>query len=411
MSKLSLRHLRRLLRSPGLVHALLHDAMENMQTVRQRTFLSLVGICVGSASVIAVLNIGENASDEAARQFKTMGTDLIIVQDSPGIGTLHKVNSLERKDVSELMRGIPAISVAAPISSCSVRTGTSRKTLDVTSIGATEDLMAVARLQLERGRFVTDQDGYSTVVVVGSNVAKALANGRKELEIGDKIRMDNYLYTVVGVLQSTPRNPLLPFDIDSALIVPIKANRRMNMATGKLSNILIHVGEGHDPIQTLADVSKYFQENGKSAQAQGALQLIDGMKKQGQLLTWMLTGVACISLFVGGIGVMNVMLAGIVERKREIGLRLAIGADRMSIMTMIVTESILLSFVGGGGGAVLGLIISMLFAIFSGWDYSLSYFSIFLGFGMSLVTGLFFGIYPALKASELSPIEALRSDH
>ena len=134
------------------------------------------------------------------------------------------------------------------------------------------------------------------------------------------------------------------------------------------------------------------------------------MKKQGQLFTWMLVGVACISLLVGGIGVMNAMLAGIAERKKEIGLRLAIGADRMSIMTMIVWESTLLSVSGGVIGIVLGLIISILFAVLSGWDYSLSYLSILLGLGMSLATGLFFGIYPALKASEMSPIEALRSE-
>lgn len=410
MSRLSLRNLRLLLRSPSLLQALVHEAMDNMRSGRQRTFLSLLGIIIGTAAVIALLNIGENTSDEAARQFKTMGTDLIVVQNSIGIGLRHKVKPLERQDASDLKQKIPAVSIATPISSYSVKTGRAGKTLDGTSIGATEDLLTVARLQLERGRFVTDIDGYDTVVVVGNTVAKALAGDGKRLEIGDKIRMDNYLYTVIGVLQSVQRNPLLPFEIDNALIVPIKANRRMRMATGSISNILIRVAEGHDPIQTLADVSNHFWEKGKSAQVQGALQLIEGMKKQGQLFTWMLVGVACISLLVGGIGVMNAMLAGIAERKKEIGLRLAIGADRMSVMTMIVCESALLSVAGGMIGIVLGLIISILFAAFSGWEYSLSYLSILLGVCMSLATGLFFGIYPALKASEMSPIEALRSE-
>jgi putative ABC transport system permease protein len=339
-----------------------------------------------------------------------MGTDLIVVQDSFGIGAQRKAPPLERQDAFNLKQKIPAISVATPISIYSVRAGRSGKTLDGISIGASEDLLKVARLQLARGRFVTDLDGYDTIVVVGSAMANALAGVGERLNIGDKIRMDSYLYTVVGILQSTPRNPLLPFDIDNALIVPIKANRRMSMATGNISNILIRVVEGHDPIQALTDVSNYFREKRKSAQAQGALQLIEGMKKQGQLFTWMLVGVACISLLVGGIGVMNAMLAGIAERKKEIGLRMAIGADRTSIMTMIVCESTLLSVTGGVIGIVLGLIISILFAVFSGWDYSLSYFSILLGVGMSLATGLFFGIYPALKASEMSPIEAIRSE-
>jgi len=339
-----------------------------------------------------------------------MGTDLIVVQDNPGIGFQRKANPLQRQDAIELKLKIPAISVATPISSYSVRAARSGKRVNGVSIGATEDLLTVARLEVEHGRFVTALDGYDTIVVVGSAMAKVLAEDGKRLEIGNQIRIDNYLYTVVGILRSAPKNPLLPFDIDSALIVPIKANRRMSMSTGTISNILIRVVEGHDPIQALADVSNYFREKGKSAQAQGALQLIEGMKKQGQLFTWMLVGVACISLLVGGIGVMNVMLAGIAERKKEIGLRLAIGADRMSIMTMIVCESIVLSVAGGMIGTVLGLIISILFAAFSGWGYALSYLSILLGVGMSLATGLFFGIYPAFKASEMSPIEALRSE-
>jgi putative ABC transport system permease protein len=410
MCRLSLRNLRLLLRSPSLLQALLHEAMDNMRSGRQRTFLSLLGIIIGTAAVIALLNIGENTSDEAARQFKTMGTDLIVLQNGIGIGLRHKVKPLERQDASDLKQKIPAVAIASPISIYSVKAGRAGRTLDGTSIGATEDLLTVDRLQLERGRFVTELDGYDTIVVVGSSMDKALAGDGKRLEIGDKIRMDNYLYTVIGVLQSVQRNPLLPFDIDNALIVPIKANRRMSMATGSISNILVRVAEGHNPIQTLAEVSNHFREKGKSVEAQGALQLIEGMKKQGQLFTWMLVGVACISLLVGGIGVMNAMLAGIAERKKEIGLRLAIGADRMSVMTMIVCESSLLSVAGGVIGIVLGLIISSLFAAFSGWEYSLSYLSILLGVCMSLATGLFFGIYPALKASELSPIEALRSE-
>jgi putative ABC transport system permease protein len=410
MCRLSLRNLRLLLRSPSLLQALLHEAMDNMRSGRQRTFLSLLGIIIGTAAVIALLNIGENTSDEAARQFKTMGTDLIVLQNGIGIGLRHKVKPLERQDASDLKQKIPAVAIASPISIYSVKVGRAGRTLDGTSIGATEDLLTVDRLQLERGRFVTELDGYDTIVVVGSSMDKALAGDGKRLEIGDKIRMDNYLYTVIGVLQSVQRNPLLPFDIDNALIVPIKANRRMSMATGSISNILVRVAEGHNPIQTLAEVSNHFREKGKSVEAQGALQLIEGMKKQGQLFTWMLVGVACISLLVGGIGVMNAMLAGIAERKKEIGLRLAIGADRMSVMTMIVCESSLLSVAGGVIGIVLGLIISSLFAAFSGWEYSLSYLSILLGVCMSLATGLFFGIYPALKASELSPIEALRSE-
>lgn len=397
-------------RSPGLLRALLQEAIDNMLSVWRRTLLSLLGIGIGAAAVVALLNIGENTSEEAARQFRLMGADLIVVQDSPAIGGQRKARALVRADASALMTRLAAVSLSAPVSSSAVRAGAGAGASNVMALGATDDMQAVARLQLEQGRFVSDRDGYSTVVVVGSHLAKTLKADGTGLRLGDMIRVDNYLYTVIGILRSTPRNPLLPFDIDNALIVPIKADRRMSSSTGSLSNILVRIREGHDPVQALADIARYFQESGTNTQVQGALQLIDGMRQQGQLFKWMLGGVACISLLVGGIGIMNAMLAGITERRREIGLRLAIGADRMGIMTMIIAESVVLSLAGGGAGTVLGLFISMLFARLSGWEPTLSCLAAALGFGMSLATGLFFGIYPARKASALSPIEALRAD-
>ncbi len=398
-----------LLRTAGSLRAVVEDAVDNMRAVRQRTFLSLVGVAVGAAAVVALLNIGENTSDEAARQFKSMGTDLIIVQDSPSLGGGRKSTALKGEDALELPRHVVGVSLAAPLSTTPVKTGMRGKTLDSMAIGATEHLMSAARLELAGGRFISNKDGWNTVVVVGGRLATQLAGGG-ELPLGDEIRMDNYRYTVVGILRSAPRNPLLPFDIDNALILPIKADRRLNSATGSLSGILLRVSEGHDPVQTLAEVSSFLQWKGSNAQAQGALQLIEGMRQQGQMFKWMLGGVACISLLVGGIGIMNVMLAGIAERRREIGLRMAVGADQWGIMAMIVTEAIALSFVGGGVGTLLGMTASVLYAWITDWEPTLSALAALLGFSMSLLTGLFFGIYPAFKASKLSPIDALRSD-
>ncbi len=400
-----------LVKQPGMLHGLLHEALDNMRAVWQRTLLSLLGIVIGTASVIALLSIGENTADEAVRQFKARGTDLIVVQGGQEIGEPrhgHSGKPLDRRDAVGIARDVPGIAVSSPISVYSVKAGRGTLLLDTSSIGAEAGLLQAAKLQLSSGRFVSDDDGYDTLVVVGSSIAQALASGGQSLRLGEKIRIDNYLYTVVGILKDTPRNPLLPFDVNQSLIVPFKANRRMMFYSGSVANILIRVGNANDPVAILNDVSAYLTSRGTSAQAQGALQLIEGMQNQNRLFTWMLSGLGAISLLVGGIGVMNVMLASIAERRKEIGLRMAIGADRASILVMIVFESVVLSLLGGIAGTILGLAASLVFSLLSGWSYSISYLSIPLGLGMSLSTGLFFGIYPALKASQMSPIDALR---
>jgi len=399
------------MKQPSMLHGLLHEALDNMRAVWPRTLLSLLGIVIGTASVIALLSIGENTADEAVRQFKAMGTDLIVVQGGLGIGDPrngHSGKPLDRGDAIGIARDVTGIAISTPISFYSVKAARGGQLLDTASIGAEAGLLPAARLQLASGRFISDDDGYDTLVVVGSGIAQALAPGGQSLRLGDKIRIDNYLYTVVGTLKETLRNPLLPFDVNQSLIVPFKANRRMMFYNGSVSNILIRVGNESDPIAVLSDVSAYLTSRGTSSQVQGASQLIEGMQKQNQLFTWMLSGLGAISLLVGGIGVMNVMLASIDERRKEIGLRMAIGADRASILLMIVFESVVLSLLGGVAGTILGLAASLVFSLLSGWTCSISYFSIPLGLGMSLSTGLFFGIYPALKASQMSPIDALR---
>lgn len=390
--------------------ALFEDVVDNIRIGHQQSLLSLLGIGIGAAAVVALLSIGENTSEEAARQFQAMGTDLIVVQDGPSLGGGRKLRPLKLSDVSLIQERINAASVTAPIASATVKTRIGRIMSDVTAIGASSALLRAARLQLDHGRFISDEDLQGTVVVVGATLAKRMASSNGVLQVGSKIRMDDYLYTVVGVLRDGDRNPLLPYDFNNVLIVPLEAERRLSMSTGTLSHILIRVDHQYDPLDVLPAVSRSLEEVGSLAQVQGALQLIEGMRQQGQLFKWMLGGLGFVSLLVGGIGIMNTMLAGVREKRREIGLRLAIGARPSSVMLMVVLESTLLSLVGGAIGAVAGLLIAIAFAWLSGWAPTISYVGMVLGPGISVATGLFFGIYPAIKASQLSPIEALRAD-
>ena len=192
----------------------------------------------------------------------------------------------------------------------------------------------------------------------------------------------------------------------------MKSIRRTLASDGRISGALVKVPENADPIGVAAQVSNYLrtQSDNSGVQVQSAEQLIEGLRKQSQLFTLLLAGIGAISLVVGGIGIMNVMLAGISERQREIGVRMAIGARRHDVLTMIMLEASLLSVIGGCFGTLLGMIVAYVFAVVSGWEFSLSIFSLPTGLTMSLLVGLFFGIYPALKASQMSPIEALRAE-
>ena len=391
-----------------MLRVLLLDAWDNMRAVWQRTLLSLLGIMIGTASVIALLSIGDNTANESERQFKAMGTDLIVVQNNSGIGGGQRGKPIGMDDIQVMVREVPGIAVASPVALYSTKAGRGRKLFDATAVGTDAGLLSAARLQLAAGRFISEQDAYDTVVVVGNGIAQTLATEGIVLNVGERVRIDNYFYTVVGILEESARNPMLPFDINHAFMMHHKASRRMAFYAGAITNIVIRVKDGQNPIGTVGDISTHFSMRGKSAQTQGAKQLIDGMQQQNRLFTWMLMGVGGISLLVGGIGVMNVMLAGITERRKEIGLRMAVGADRISILMMIVCESVVLSLVGGAIGTLLGLGVALGFCALSGWGCSVPLFAIPLGLGMSLVTGLFFGIYPASKASQLSPIDALR---
>ena len=398
------------LRRLAALTILLDEAVDNLQGVRQRTFLALVGIVVGAASVVALINIGENAAAESTRQFRSMGTDILVVQNGMVMPTTGR--SIDMADI----KGIPSVmgstSLAAPFSTATVKVWFHGKPVDTSAVGVTPELAKLARLKLGSGRFISEFDGYATFAVIGRGLADALGTKEIPVGVGEKIRIDDYLFTIVGILDNAVRNPLVPVDFNNAILIPMKSIRRALASEGEISGVLIKVPEGADPVGAASQVENYLKtkvgHNG--IQVQSAQQLIEGLRKQSQLFTFLLAGIGAISLVVGGIGIMNVMLAGIAERRREIGVRMAIGARRRDVLTMIMLEASLLSVIGGSFGILSGLIAAYLFAVISGWEFSLSILSLPTGLSMSLLVGLFFAVYPALKASQMSPIEALSAE-
>jgi putative ABC transport system permease protein len=294
--------------------------------VRQRTFLALVGIVVGAASVVSLINIGENAASESTRQFRSMGTDILVVQN--GLAMSATGRSINMTDIKGIPSLIGSTSIATPFSMAPVKVWLHGKSVDTNAVGAMPELSDLARLKLGSGRFVSEFDDYETFAVIGRGLADSLSTNNAPVRVGEKIRIDDYLFTIVGILENAARNPLVPVDFNDSIMMPMKSIRRALVSNGEISGVLIKVPEDADPVGVAAQVSDYLKikVGNNGIQVQSAKQLIEGLRKQSQLFTLLLAGIGAISLVVGGIGIMNVMLAGIAERRREIGVRMAIGA-------------------------------------------------------------------------------------
>jgi len=392
--------------APNLFMLLAREAVANLRAVAQRSALALLGIVIGTASVIAMLNVGHNAEVESIRQFKSMGTDLIVAQAFLGQAKAASPSALVIEDLSKTL---PQIRQIAPLSITGMRLG--RGGMQSSIIGATQSLKGVIGLRITEGRFLSPFDKDETYAVIGSAIAASRKISDAPLHPGDRIRVGNYLFTVIGILEKTTHNPLLPFDVNKGVIIPEASMRRVTTQTGS-STILAAAAKDSDPILAAETLGEKLTalHGGRRVQTQSARQLIEGMQKQASIMAGLLAAIGAISLLVGGVGVMNVMLMNVAERRREIGLRMALGARRSHIRTMFLMEAAILSLTGGICGTVLGMLAAYIYADFSGWDFTPSSLALPLGAVISAGIGLFFGAYPAASAARLDPIETLRAE-
>jgi len=380
----------------------------NLLAVGHRSFLALLGVVVGTASVIAMINIGHNASVEGLRQFRSLGTDLLVVRTDHGLNG--SAVSIRLSEIEQLRTSLSALIVTAPIAVSETRLGRSGE-IQATVVGAYSDLQEAARLTTTVGRFISSLDGCGTYAVIGSKIAEAAASRPHRLRVGDLIQVENYHFTVIGIMKEATPNPLLPFNPNESMIIPMAAMRRVVPDVG-ISSLLARVAVEFDPMLAGESVGHFFRSTRRTNDVivQSAQQLIEGMAQQAHLYTALLAGVGSISLLVGGVGVMNVMLMSVAERRKEIGLRMALGARASHIRTMFLIESSLLCMTGGLIGIVLGVSVSYAYTKFSGWSFDLAVASLPLGMLLACGIGIFFGFFPATRAASLDPVLALRAE-
>jgi len=388
---------------PSFVQVLL-ESFNSLRLLGHRSMLALLGVAVGCASIVALLNIGHSAADQAMSDFKGMGTDMLQVS--------FPSETSERRpipvtlDLSGLGAAVPAIKQAAPLVLHFTQIRHEGRSAEAQVIGSTQALVQALDLQPAQGRFLSDYDSRATYAIAGSGVARELG-----LHTGSRVQIGNYLFEIVGIAQSKPTNPLIPARADDSIFIPITGMRRV-APSSEIDNIIVWVRENEDLEQSAAALKTYLEGivKGRNVDIQIPRQLLEGLTQQANTFTYLLGGLGMISLLGGGIGIMNVMLMNVAERRREIGVRMAIGGRPRDIRLLFLLEAAMLSVAGAVFGAALGLMAAYAFARFSGWAFSISPLSLPLSILSSLVVGLFFGLYPAVAASRLQPVEALRDD-
>ncbi|MFI4918444.1 MAG: ABC transporter permease [Legionellales bacterium] len=389
------------------------QALVNLSASKLRSFLAVLGVLVGTAAVVALISCGQLATEKALAQFKALGTDLLSVsvyQKTPS-ASHGDLESLSPEQWQQLATRIPAVLKIAPYGSTFQPLSFQGQVMQGVIIGADETLASIVHINLARGHFVSYLASFEHFCVIGDGLANQIKKVSMDDPIGKQLRIGSSLYTIIGVASHWQENGFFNEDINQSAIIPL-AGIGLISKDAKINNAVLLLKPDSPIDEVIAAVTQ-----GISAQApklsvftRSAKQIIVGMESQGRIFTLLLAVIGGISLLVGGIGVMNVMLVSVSERKKEIGIRKAVGAKNSEIQALFLVESVMLSLLGGVLGVILGLLFTRIMAYFSDWHFTLYLLPPLAGFLVSAITGIFFGFYPARRAAMLDPIVSLRSE-
>ncbi len=381
------------------------EAMRNLLSSKQRTILALIGIIIGVSSVIAMVSIGEIVKNESMKQFLEMGTDKISIN----IRSPSQQANFNLKDARVLAATFPTITKNAPVIQAHTSITVSGKTEYINQLGVTKSFQPLNKLHLKEGRFISALDYNRRFCVVGSHVADIFAKAGSPLSLDSDMRMGPLRCKVIGLLHRVPQRPT-SLRVNKSLLMPISTVSRISYLPS-ISIIMAQVRPGTNQHKLSSRITQWVPKHhhGMIAEVQSPEMIISQMENQMQLFTLLLGAVGSIALVVGGVGVMNIMLVSVSERRKEIGLRIALGARRRDVQNQFLVEALILSLFGGLFGVGLGVGSAWAVSLFSQWEFILSTLAVMIGFGVSAGVGVFFGYYPAVQASKMDPITALRS--
>lgn len=390
-----------------------HHAFVNLSAAKMRTFLALLGIWVGTAAVVALMNFGQIATEKALEQFKALGTDLLAVSLYQKIpDNSHTGQDTIPLDVwRQFSEWIPAIDEIAPYSTAYLPMSFEGKPLKGVIIGGDEALADIIQIHLEEGFFVSFVQSFEHFCVIGSSLARQINETSSGSALGKQLQIGQALYTIIGIAKPWKENVFFNEDINQAVIIPISGTALVKKESS-INNAVLRLKPNIRIDEVIASIQQRISQYAPKLNVfvRSAKQIIQNMENQGHIFTLLLAVIGGISLMVGGIGVMNVMLVSVSERRKEIGIRKAVGGKNSEIQALFLIESILLSLVGGVLGIITGLFITWIIAFFTHWPFSIYWLAVCVGFFVSVTVGIFFGYYPARRAAALEPVVSLRSE-
>jgi putative ABC transport system permease protein len=389
---------------------------------KMRSALTMLGIIIGVGAVIAMVAVGTGASQKISEQISSMGSNLLIIL--PGATTSGGVRmgagtqpTLSLGDAEAIVKECPAVSHVAPIQNGVAQVVYGHLNWSTAVVGTTPGVINVRDWELTAGRAFTLQDVKSAtkVAVLGQTVVDNLFGD--ENPVGQTIRIKNVPFSVIGVLAPKGQSAQGQ-DQDDTILIPVTTAQKKLFGTqfpGMVRVIMVKAKSAQDLAPAEKQITELLRQRhhinprqDNDFTVRNLTQIMQAAEQSTRVMTLLLGAIASVSLLVGGIGIMNIMLVSVTERTREIGIRMAIGAKTWDIRLQFIIEALTLSLIGGVIGIIIGVTTAIVLSSISGWPTVVSILSVLLAFSFSGFIGIFFGFYPAYKASLLNPIDALR---
>jgi putative ABC transport system permease protein len=410
-------------------------ALRSVARHKLRTFLTTLGVVFGTASVISMVSINEAAKRETLRQIEALGTNNVRIKSvrPPEEKRSERRDwalayGVTRRDAEHVRAACPDLTTLVPLRDIRSKVFAGDRRLDVNVFGTDADFARAHGLKTREGRFLAALDAadHKRVCVLGAEARRKLFRGRRAL--GELVNVSRYYFQVVGVLEDRAvagSGISAAADVNNCVFVPYSACMQrfggftVSREPGKVEAVRVEMDEliavvrdVEAVVPAAAVIRRYFERAHpkRDAEVVVPLELIRQREDARRKFTLVMISIAAISLLVGGIGITNIMLANVVERTKEIGTRRALGARRRDIRRQFLTEAVLLSAVGGAVGIGAGIGLTLLISSAFGWNFVITWLAVGASMAVSGAVGLLSGTYPAVKASRLDPIEALRAE-